>query len=66
MLIEAALLPRNLSSHVLWFHFITVPFRQGKKLRFRFRYIGCTEVYFISESASNVSNIQVNKFSFSW
>jgi len=25
MLIEAALLPRNLSSHLLWLHFITVP-----------------------------------------
>ncbi len=28
MLIEAALLPRNLSSPLLWFHFITVPVPQ--------------------------------------
>ncbi len=32
MLIEAALLPRNLSSHLFWFHFITVLVPLGQKV----------------------------------
>jgi len=55
MLIEAALLPRNLFNEgnqihsfilweLLWFHFITVPVRQKVTFRFRFRNIAKNHV----------------------